>query len=217
MGKQTAGILGAFTGKVGNIVGSKWKNTDTIRKLVKPSNPNTAGQQSQRGKFLICQKTASALLETVVKPYWNQLVSSESGYNTFISRNTKRVSNNTDFSNLLTGSGSYEPLSSFISAVYTTGTGNLVFSWNPDVITVGQNTDRVIAVVIDATNWDPATGQQILLPYVSATETRVDETVTIDVGVGKLVANLHCYLFAITPAGEVLKVSNSLYKLAETP
>lgn len=40
-----------WEGKVGQTVGAKWKNKSTIRTYTKPSNPNTAGQQSVRGVF----------------------------------------------------------------------------------------------------------------------------------------------------------------------
>lgn len=52
MGKINQGILGGFTGKVGNVVGGNWKGIDYMR--VKPSsvaNPKTAGQMDQRSKF----------------------------------------------------------------------------------------------------------------------------------------------------------------------
>lgn len=40
-----------WEGKVGQTVGAKWKNKSTIRTYTKPSNPNTAAQQSVRGVF----------------------------------------------------------------------------------------------------------------------------------------------------------------------
>lgn len=47
-----SGILGGFSGKVGNVVGAKWKGIDTMK--IKPSNvtnPRTTGQLDQRTKF----------------------------------------------------------------------------------------------------------------------------------------------------------------------
>ena len=51
MGKINTGILGGFTGKVGTVVGGKWKGIDYIRVKGMPSNPNTEGQIKQRTKF----------------------------------------------------------------------------------------------------------------------------------------------------------------------
>jgi len=52
MGKISQGVLGGFSGKVGNIVGGSWKGIDYMR--IKPSNvanPRTQGQLDQRTKF----------------------------------------------------------------------------------------------------------------------------------------------------------------------
>lgn len=53
MGKIEQGILGGFSGKVGNVVGGNWKGIDYMR--IKPSNvenPRTEGQVDQRSKFV---------------------------------------------------------------------------------------------------------------------------------------------------------------------
>lgn len=52
MGKISSGILGGFSGKVGNVVGGSWKGIDYMR--IKPAsvaNPRTEGQVDQRTKF----------------------------------------------------------------------------------------------------------------------------------------------------------------------
>lgn len=52
MGKINQGILGGFSGKVGNVIGGNWKGIDYMR--VKPAsvaNPKTEGQVDQRSKF----------------------------------------------------------------------------------------------------------------------------------------------------------------------
>jgi len=52
MGKISQGILGGFSGKVGNVIGGNWKGIDYMR--VRPasvSNPQTEGQVDQRSKF----------------------------------------------------------------------------------------------------------------------------------------------------------------------
>ncbi|MBI9069834.1 MAG: hypothetical protein JEZ09_21250 [Salinivirgaceae bacterium] len=52
MGKINQGILGGFSGKVGNVIGGNWKGIDYMR--VKPAsvaNPQTEGQVDQRAKF----------------------------------------------------------------------------------------------------------------------------------------------------------------------
>jgi hypothetical protein len=52
MGKISQGILGGFSGKVGNVIGGNWKGIDYMR--VRPAsvaNPQTEGQVDQRTKF----------------------------------------------------------------------------------------------------------------------------------------------------------------------
>ncbi|MCT4647797.1 MAG: DUF6266 family protein [Carboxylicivirga sp.] len=53
MGKIEQGILGGFSGKVGNVVGGNWKGIDYMR--IKPANvanPQTPDQVDQRTKFV---------------------------------------------------------------------------------------------------------------------------------------------------------------------
>lgn len=52
MGRISKGVLGGFSGKIGNVVGGSWKGIDYMR--IKPSsvaNPRTIGQVDQRTKF----------------------------------------------------------------------------------------------------------------------------------------------------------------------
>lgn len=52
MGKINQGILGGFSGKVGNVIGGNWKGIDYMRvKAANVSNPRTEGQVDQRTKF----------------------------------------------------------------------------------------------------------------------------------------------------------------------
>ena len=52
MGKIKQGILGGFKGKVGTVIGSSWNGIAYMRGLAQSvKNPNTSGQQTQRGFF----------------------------------------------------------------------------------------------------------------------------------------------------------------------
>lgn len=50
MGKLNL-LKAAYTGKVGETVGAKWKDKNTVRVLTRPSNPNSAAQQVVRAGF----------------------------------------------------------------------------------------------------------------------------------------------------------------------
>ncbi|MFN8324821.1 MAG: DUF6266 family protein [Flavobacteriaceae bacterium] len=52
MGKYNKGILGAFSGKVGSVVGASWRGQDIMRSLPRKSNREaTVSQMMQREKF----------------------------------------------------------------------------------------------------------------------------------------------------------------------
>jgi len=54
MGKYRVGAFSAFSGKVGNLIGSHWRNISYLRARPEHvNNPNTPAQQTQRGKFAL--------------------------------------------------------------------------------------------------------------------------------------------------------------------
>ncbi|MDD4417119.1 MAG: DUF6266 family protein, partial [Proteiniphilum sp.] len=57
MGTIKQGILGGFSGKVGNIVGASWRGIDYIRSMpASVRNPRTVAQVSQRTRFALIGK-----------------------------------------------------------------------------------------------------------------------------------------------------------------
>lgn len=66
MGTYKQGILGPFSGKVGQVVGSFWRGVSYMRSLA-PNihNPQTAAQMEVRGKFAVASKTLSPFLVPV--------------------------------------------------------------------------------------------------------------------------------------------------------
>ncbi len=54
MGRLKKGVFGAFSGKVGNVIGSSWRDIDYIRSLpVKVRDPKTKRQIRQRSRFSV--------------------------------------------------------------------------------------------------------------------------------------------------------------------
>jgi hypothetical protein len=87
MGKITEGILGKMTGKVGPVVGSKWKSLNTLRSYQgKPHNPKTPAQKIQRSKFKLLvalgKKCLPFVRVSLAKAYANM-----SGFNAFVKLN----------------------------------------------------------------------------------------------------------------------------------
>ena len=92
MGIIRRGILGGFSGKVANVVGSSWKGIAVMRALpLSVTNPKTVGQVEQRSAFSIISKFASSILTVWVKPLWDRQAQSMSGYNAFIQQNVDIV------------------------------------------------------------------------------------------------------------------------------
>ena len=87
MGVITQGILGGFSGKVGPVVGGKWKDVDYMRSYVIPANPNTTAQQAVRAKFAQLVVIARGVLANILQPFWDPFESSMSGFNAWISAN----------------------------------------------------------------------------------------------------------------------------------
>lgn len=88
MGVINRGILGGFSNKVANVVGSSWKGINTMRSLpISVANPRTAAQVENRNSFTYFSKLGSDVLSTIVQPLLNRDAKYMSGYNKFIKLN----------------------------------------------------------------------------------------------------------------------------------
>lgn len=86
------GILGGFSGRVGNVVGSSWKGISVLRVMpLSVGGETTVKQAEQRGAFSIISKFASSILTVWVKPLWDRHAQRMSGYNAFIQQNIASV------------------------------------------------------------------------------------------------------------------------------
>lgn len=82
------GILGGFSNKIGNIVGTSWKGIAIMKSLpLSVANPRTTAQTTQRQAFASASKIGSALLASIIKPLWDRFAQQESGYNAFVQEN----------------------------------------------------------------------------------------------------------------------------------
>jgi len=94
------GILGGFSNKIGNIVGSSWKGIAVMKSLpLSVANPRTAAQVNQRNKFAAVVAIASTMLSEIVKPLWDRFAVQQSGYNAFIQANISAFNDNGDLTN----------------------------------------------------------------------------------------------------------------------
>lgn len=89
------GILGGFSNKIGNVVGTSWKGISVMRSLPQSvHNPRTASQTRQRRKFATVSAVGSSILDIIIKPYWDSGAIRMSGYNKFVSETLKAQEEN---------------------------------------------------------------------------------------------------------------------------
>ncbi len=70
MGKFEVGVLGNFDGKIGTVVGAKWKGIEYMRhKGRKSKKPPTAAQLEQRAKFTCVIKLVNTLTNVLAACY----------------------------------------------------------------------------------------------------------------------------------------------------
>ena len=153
MGVIRRGILGGFSKKVGNIVGSSWKGLAVIKSLpLSVANPRTAGQVIQRNKFRGITLLGSSLLASIVKPLWDRFASNMSGFNAFVSANLDAFNNNGLFvpAALVTSKGRMLAPQSLTCS----GTGNTrsIIVGHPANDRFALPTDRLAVVIIDSAN-----------------------------------------------------------------
>jgi hypothetical protein len=203
MARIRSGILGNIRGKVAGVVGSQFKDINYVREYVKPANPNSAGQQVQRGLMSGCVAFAKPLVGPVFNEYTDKFQKSMSGFNYFIKRNIKEFVETPDLSNVLMTEGKLSPISA-LAATYNDSDGELAITWSPNL---GNN-----GIASDTTMWacyDKSTG---IWTFPDATPNRGDEGDTEIIAEDLIYSNLNVYAFCAQFVGAILFIiSNSVH------
>ena len=150
MGIINQGILGGFSGKVGPIVGFRWKSNYYIRaRAAKVSNPRTPKQQEQRGKFA----TAFSFLKAI-KPFirigYKEFTQDKSAFNAAMSYTLKRAVTGSgkeiriDFDRALVSMGTLMPI---FKGTATQNGNKMYFNWQ-DNSGMGNAEDTDIAMLL---------------------------------------------------------------------
>lgn len=174
MSKIKRGILGGMSGKIANVVGSSWKGIATLRALpLSVANPRTAAQQAQRNAFSQCVAFATQITGSILRQFWNQYASQQSGYNLFISRNVA----NFDASGLVTPGDLLSTIGPITPAPIFTVSANaasdeVTINWTDNSGEgTAQGTDEAIIVIQNENTGDVFTSV--------GTITRADATATV--------------------------------------
>lgn len=144
MGKMNL-LKANWEGKVGQTVGAKWKNKSTIRTYTKPSNPDTAAQQSVRGVFG-AMTSFVALFADQIK-YLSALdTAGQSVRNAIIKANKNQIDAGTfTKSTLLISKGGLQKVS---NEAATATAGKITVSWAKPTATNFTANAKLIAVCV---------------------------------------------------------------------
>lgn len=146
------GILGGFSNKVGNVVGSTWKGINTMRSLPAQYNDaNSVAQQANRSTFKYFSAFGSQLLTGIIRPLWDWQAKRMSGYNLFIKRNIDyRNANESEWSieDLIISQGRLCQAEGINSAVNLEN--NLQLNIKSDLqCSIGEPTDEIYVAIFD--------------------------------------------------------------------
>jgi len=210
MGKISQGILGGFSGKVGNVIGGNWKGINYMR--VKPAsvaNPQTEGQMDQRSRFNAALKFLQPMKDFIKVGYKSYAVKMTE-FNCAMSYILKNAITGTfpdyaiDYSAALISKGTLVRANGALAE--STVAGSVAFTWT-------DNTNGVDALATDVAMvaiYNPAKVQASFL----ITGTRADGNLTLLVPETFSGDEVHCYLAFKSATG--IKVSDSIYVGAVT-
>lgn len=144
MGKMNL-LKANWEGKVGQTVGAKWKNKSTIRTYTKPSNPDTAAQQSVRGVF--ASMTAfTAMFADQIKYLSALNTAGQSVRNAIVQLNKAQISAGTfDKSTLLISKGGLQKVANESASVTA---GKITLTWDKPTATNFTANAKLIAVCV---------------------------------------------------------------------
>ena len=206
MCKISQGILGGFSGKVGNVIGGNWKGIDYMR--VKPSNianPQTEGQVTQRAKFTTVLDFLQPMKE-FLKVGYKDYATKMTPFNSAMSYNLKNAVSGAfpnyaiDYQSALISRGG---LSTALNPLASNGGGmsEVIFSWdNNSGEGNASESDTSMLLVLN-----PNKKEAI---YVLQGATRALAGFNVNVPINFAGDELHCFVSFISQTG---KVSNSKY------
>ncbi len=208
MGKISQGVLGGFSGKVGNVVGGSWKGIDYMR--IKPAsvaNPRTAAQVDQRSKFSIVLnflQPLSEFLRVGFKLYANKMTqfNSAMSYNLNHAVTGAYPNFSIDYSNALVSRGQLNGAMGV--AATSTNPASVDFTWTDNSspgTSKAKSTDKALLLVYNITK-DVAI-------YNLAGNSRDMGSQTIDVPTDFSGDDVETFMAFISEDGS--QVSNSVY------
>jgi hypothetical protein len=211
MAKITESVIGVLKGKIGQVVGFKWKGIPVLRVLSgSVSNPKTDKQLAQRQKFSVTMAFLEPLSE-FLKTGFKEFVVHMTGINAAMGYNIKNALTGTypnyaiDYPNALVSRGNLAGALNQVAA--STVEGTVHFTWDDNSGEIGASAyDKTLLVV-----YNPAQQQAVT---VSELAERADDTQTVTVPDSFSGDLVQCYIAFITVDGAM--ISNSAFAGAVT-
>ena len=193
-------IKGKWDGKVGQLVGSKWKDKATLRSYAIPSNPNTQGQQTTRKGFGDVSKFV-ALFSDQIKALSPLNTRSMTVRNAILALNKDMVAAGTlNPANLKISRGGLPAVNSF-AATASVGDNKVTATWAMVSGSTITNKALVVVVVVDKT---------ANAAYVGSAK---NEAGTLEIqGTFNAANALDCYAYLLDFRGSAKVGSVSVYK-----
>ena len=206
MGKINQGILGGFSGKVGNVIGGNWKGIDYMR--VKPANvanPQTEGQVDLRTKFSTVLLFLQPLKDFVKVGYKNYAIKMTQ-FNSAMSYILKNAVTGSypdftvDYANALLSRGSLAGVLN--GAAASSAAGSVEFTWGDNTSESNASaTDKAMILAYNSTK-----GEAIFVTDGAARSTGSQTLTVPDDFSGD---SVECFIAFISEDG--LSVVNSKY------
>ena len=153
MGKQEEGMFGPFTGKVGHLVGSRWKNQRVVRTKPRKSNKElTPKQLEHHARFALASQFISVMKDIFDFSYTskrNDMTEGNLAHSHLMKNAVTGVSPNLglDYTQVLVSKGS---LSVAKQPGAIAGIGTVSFTWADNSGTgKSKETDRALLVAFD--------------------------------------------------------------------
>lgn len=210
MGKLQGGILGIMTGKVGGVVGSTWKDKNTLRSYRSSiAVNNTAKAVAAKDVFSQCVAKAIQINGVIGRDLWQRFEKSQSGYNALVAqfRAAYDVNNTFREESLILSKGKIE-ITPILSAEINVGTKAITVAWNTANTGYQLSTDIPYVVLL--------TSDGLVLKAYSGEDlgtTRAAGTITVPNFKHEAEFNKQVYLMFRRADGTM--VSNSVTALAE--
>ncbi|SDG34920.1 hypothetical protein SAMN05421827_105240 [Pedobacter terrae] len=152
MATYSKGANGAFSGKVGSVIGSNWRSVDYLRGLPKKSSkPSTEPQLAQRAKFALAAQYLSPIKDVLNTGFKDKQLNKITGYNAAVKIFLNQaVTGNypdfqIDFSKVVISKGSLSAMHGLNASLQG---ADLLLNWQSILNRYNAFADDVLTVVI---------------------------------------------------------------------